>query len=126
MDSVNHTGGHMKRTGLSVAVALLAMAGAVQAQEQRTAKVAQCTGLQPAEVAAQVKRDYLQNRITRWASDKKLLGTATPIAWVSPETITGKDAIWQVPLRVRGTKQDKTYNVTLDCNVGEITYSEPQ
>ncbi|NIC27447.1 protein YebF [Serratia plymuthica] len=119
----------MKRTGLSVAVALLAMAGlttAVQAQEQRTAKVAQCTGLQPADVAAQVKRDYLQNRITRWASDKKLLGTATPIAWISPEAITGKDAIWQVPLTVRGTKQDKTYNVALNCNTGEISYSEPQ
>lgn len=119
----------MKRTGLSLAVALLAMAGlttTVQAQEQRTAKVAQCSGLQPAGVAAQVKRDYLQNRITRWTSDKKLLGTDTPIVWISSEAITGKDAIWQVPLTVRGTRQDKTYNVTLDCNTGGITYSEPQ
>lgn len=91
----------MKTTGLSLAVALLAMAGlttTVQAQEQRSAKVAQCQGLQPADVAAQVKRDFLQNRITRWESDKKLLGTATPIAWISPEAITGKDAVWQVPL----------------------------
>ncbi|MEX3238847.1 protein YebF [Serratia quinivorans] len=119
----------MKTTGLSLAVALLAMAGlttSVQAQEQRSAKVAQCAGLQPADVAAQVKRDFLQNRITRWESDKKLLGTATPIAWISPEAITGKDAVWQVPLTVRGTKQDKTYHVTLDCNAGKITYSEPQ
>ncbi len=119
----------MKTTGLSLAVALLAMAGlttAVQAQEQRSAKVAQCAGLQPADVAAQVKRDFLQNRITRWDADKKLLGTATPNAWVSPEAITGKDAVWQVPLTVRGTKQDKTYNVILDCNAGRITYSEPQ
>lgn len=52
-----------------------------QDQEQRTAKVGQCAGLQPADVAAQVKRDFLQNRITRWEADKKLLGTATPIAW---------------------------------------------
>ncbi|SQI42020.1 Uncharacterised protein [Serratia plymuthica] len=119
----------MKRTGLSFGRSVVGHGGlttAVQAQEQRTAKVAQCTGLQPADVAAQVKRDYLQNRITRWASDKKLLGTATPIAWISPEAITGKDAIWQVPLTVRGTKQDKTYNVTLNCNTGEISYSEPQ
>jgi hypothetical protein len=38
----------MKTTGLSLAVALLAMAGlttTVQAQEQRSAKVAQCMGL---------------------------------------------------------------------------------
>ena len=56
----------MKATGLSLAVALLATVGfttTVQAQEQRSAKVAQCAGLQPTDVAAQVKRDYLQNRI---------------------------------------------------------------
>ncbi len=57
---------------------------------------------------------------------QKLLGTATPIAWVSPDAITGKDQVWQVPLTVRGTKADKTYNVTLNCNTGEIAYSAPQ
>ena len=119
----------MKKTGL--AIALLAMMGAsttvwAQDHEQRTAKVGQCEGLQPADIAAQVKRDFLQNRITRWESDKKLLGTATPIAWVSPDAISGKDQVWQVPLTVRGTKADKTYNVTLNCNTGEIAYSAPQ
>ena len=63
----------MKKTGL--AIALLAMMGAstavwAQDQEQRTAKVGQCAGLQPADIAAQVKRDFLQNRITRWEADK--------------------------------------------------------
>ncbi|CAI2465103.1 Uncharacterised protein [Serratia ficaria] len=119
----------MNKTGLGLAIALLTMAGlstAAQAQEQRTAKVAQCAGLQPAEVAAQVKRDFLQNRITRWEADKKLLGTATPIAWVSPDAISGKDQVWQVPLRVRGTRLDMTYHVTLNCNSGEITYGAPQ
>ncbi|CAI0765381.1 protein YebF [Serratia entomophila] len=121
----------MKRTGPGLAIALLATAALstaaqAQAQEQRSAKVALCAGLQPAEVAAQVKRDFLQNRITRWESDKKLLGTATPIAWVSPDAISGKDQVWQVPLTVRGTRLDKIYNVTLDCNSGEITYGEPQ
>lgn len=61
------------KTGL--AIALLAMMGAstavwAQDQEQRTAKVGQCAGLQPADIAAQVKRDFLQNRITRWEADK--------------------------------------------------------
>jgi len=117
----------MKRTGPGLAIALLATAAlSTAAQAQRSAKVALCAGLQPAEVAAQVKRDFLQNRITRWESDKKLLGTATPIAWVSPDAISGKDQVWQVPLTVRGTKLDKIYNVTLDCNSGEITYGEPQ
>ncbi|HIE0441260.1 protein YebF [Serratia marcescens] len=119
----------MKKTAL--AIALLAMMGAstavwAQVQEQRSAKVGQCAGLQPADIAAQVKRDFLQNRITRWEADKKLLGTATPIAWVSPDAITGKEQVWQVPLTVRGTKVDKTYNVTLNCNTGEIAYSAPQ
>lgn len=45
---------------------------------------------------------------------------------VSPDAISGKDQVWQVPLTVRGTKADKTYNVTLDCNTGEIAYSAPQ
>ncbi|PYB13497.1 hypothetical protein DMW62_27025, partial [Serratia marcescens] len=30
------------------------------------------------------------------------------------------------PLTVRGTKMDKTYSVTLNCNTGEIAYSAPQ
>lgn len=77
----------MKKMGL--AIALLAMMGAstavwAQDHEQRTAKVGQCAGLQPADIAAQVKRDFLQNRITRWEADKKLLGTATPIALGEP------------------------------------------
>lgn len=119
----------MKKTGLNLAIALLAMAGlstVVQAQEQRSAKIAPCAGLQPADVAAQVKRDFLQNRIPRWEADIKLLGTTTPIAWISPEAISGKDQVWQVSLTVRGTQTDKTYNITLNCRSGEISYSDPQ
>ena len=97
-----------------------------QDQEQRTAKVGQCAGLQPADIAAQVKRDFLQNRITRWEADKNCWAQLPPIAWVSPDAITGKEQVWQVPLTVRGTKVDKTYNVTLNCNTGEIAYSAPQ
>lgn len=96
-----------------------------QDQEQRTAKVGQCAGLQPADIAAQVKRDFLQNRITRWEADKscwapqpRSLGSAR---MPSPARIR-----WQVPLTVRGTKMDKTYSVTLNCNTGEIAYSAPQ
>ncbi|HEI8864619.1 TPA: hypothetical protein SLG40_000056 [Serratia odorifera] len=116
----------MNKTRWSWMVALVAVAGltgTAQAQQLRSAKVAQCSGLQAADVAAQVKRDFLQNRITRWDADKKQLGTATPIVWVSPDAIVGKDNVWQVPLTVRGSKMDKIYNVTLNCNQGEIAYS---
>ncbi|MBU3894244.1 protein YebF [Serratia rhizosphaerae] len=121
----------MRATGLGLATVLaviLGFTGSAQAQqhEQRTAKVGLCAGLQAADVAAQVKRDFLQNRITRWASDKKLLGTATPVAWVSPDAVSGEDDLWQVPLTVRGSKADKTYRVTLNCKTGDIAYSEPQ
>lgn len=119
----------MKTTGLSMAALALVITSAfssVQAAEQREAKVGQCAGLDTSGVAAQVKRDYLQNRITRWESDKQFLGTATPIVWISPESITGKDDVWQVPLSVRGDKGDKSYSVTLNCQTGEIRYSEPK
>ncbi|MFI8415675.1 protein YebF [Serratia sp. NPDC078593] len=109
-----------------LAVALLAMATSAQAQQVRTAKVAPCTGLQAPDIAAQVKRDFLQNRITRWDADKKQLGTDKPIAWVNPDAIVSKDDVWQLPLTVRGSKLDKIYRVTLNCKSGEISYTAPQ
>ena len=94
-DSANHNGRTHEKTGL--AIALLAMMGAstavwAQDQEQRTAKVGQCAGLQPADVAAQVKRDFLQNRITRWEADKSCWAPQ-PRSPVSPDAITGKDRV---------------------------------
>ena len=56
----------------------------------------------------------------------KAAGHRNPDRLVSPDAITGKDQVWQVPLTVRGTKMDKTYSVTLNCNTGEIAYSAPQ
>ena len=96
-----------------------------QDQEQRTAKVGQCAGLQPADVAAQVKRDFLQNRITRWEADKSCWAPQ-PRSPGQPGCDHRQGPVWQVPLTVRGTKMDKTYNVTLNCNTGEIAYSAPQ
>ncbi|OVZ80992.1 hypothetical protein CBW52_07730 [Yersinia kristensenii] len=115
----------MRKTGLAliVAAALVGVISSVQAQEPRVAKVPTCMGLNQSQVATQVKRDFLQNRITRWESDKKLLGTDSPVAWISAVDITGKDDIWQVPLTARGKKGDKTYQVVLDCKAGTITYT---
>ncbi|OVZ96258.1 hypothetical protein CBW53_16625 [Yersinia frederiksenii] len=118
----------MRKTGLALilATALAGITHSVQAQEPRVAKVPACPGLNQSQVATQVKRDFLQNRITRWEADKKQLGTDSPVVWISAVDITGKDDVWQVPLTARGNKGDKTYQVVLDCKAGSITYNGPQ
>ncbi|CNJ87925.1 protein YebF [Yersinia aldovae] len=115
----------MKKTGLTLVLAtvLAGMTVSAQAQEPRVAKVAACPGLNQSQVATQVKRDFQQNRITRWTLDKKLLGTDSPVVWINTVDITGNDDIWQVPLTARGNKGDKTYQVVLDCKAGTITYT---
>lgn len=115
----------MRKTGLTLIVVcgLTVAISSVQAQEPRVAKVPACTGLEPSQVATQVKRDFLQNRITRWQADKERLGTNSPVVWISAADITGKDDIWQVPLTARGKKADKTYQAVLDCKAGTITYT---
>ncbi|EIR77930.1 protein yebF [Yersinia pestis PY-34] len=115
----------MKKTGLALVLAtiLLGMMGSVHAQEPRVVKVPACIGLNQSQVATQVKRDFLQNRIPRWEADKKQLGTDKPVVWINVVDIIGKDDIWQVPLIARGNKGDKTYQVVLDCKSGTMTYT---
>jgi len=120
----------MKKMTVSALVAVAALSGAVQmAQaaepEIRTATLAPCNNAGKDEVAALVKRDFLQNRITRWDDDKKLLGTSTPVVWISADSITGDSAKWSVPVKARGNRSEKTYPVTLNCQLGEITYGAP-
>ncbi|MGG8470212.1 protein YebF [Rahnella sp. PAMC25617] len=93
--------------------------------EVRTATVTPCATATKDDVAALVKRDFLQNRIPRWDADKKVLGTSTPVAWVVTDSISGSNAKWDIPLKVRGDHTDKTYQVTLNCQIGEISYSAP-
>ena len=120
----------MKKIILGVVVAAAGMSGLSQiAQadepEVRTATVTPCSTATKEDVAALVKRDFLQNRIPRWDADKKALGTSTPVAWVVTDSISGSNAKWNVPLTVRGDQTDKTYQVTLNCQIGEISYSAP-
>ncbi|MFA3779260.1 protein YebF [Yersinia sp. 1652 StPb PI] len=118
----------MRKTGLALVLitALAGITSGVQAQEPRVAKLPTCPGLNQSQVATQVKRDFLQNRITRWEADKKQLGTDSPVVWISAVDITGQDDVWQVPMTVRGNKGDKTYQVVLDCKAGSITYNGPK
>ncbi|MBD2785445.1 hypothetical protein ID858_10125 [Xenorhabdus sp. DI] len=113
------------RIGLLSAGVLLSVSFTASAAENgRVAKFISCQNLTKDQVAAQVKQDFLQNRINHWDKDRKQLGTSKPIAWVNVNDITGDTNTLQVPLIVRGTKKDKSYNVTIDCQKETISYSE--
>ncbi|MDC9615327.1 protein YebF [Xenorhabdus khoisanae] len=115
----------IQRIGLLSAGVLLSVSfTATAAENNRVAKFISCKNLTKDQVAAQVKQDFLQNRINRWSEDRKQLGTSKPIAWVNVNDITGDENALQVPLIVRGSKKDKSYNVTIDCQKETINYSE--
>ncbi|MDX7992381.1 hypothetical protein FE394_12630 [Xenorhabdus sp. Reich] len=109
---------------LSAGVLLSASFTAMAAENERVAKFISCNNLTKGQVAAQVKQDFLQNRINHWDTDKRELGTSKPIAWVNVNDISGDRSALQVPLIVRGSKKDKSYNVTIDCQKETISYSE--
>ncbi|WP_350305302.1 protein YebF [Photorhabdus viridis] len=112
--------------GLSGAALLLTVSFAASAvsEGKRVDKFVSCDNLTKSQIVAQVKRDFLQNRINRWSEDKKQLGTSTPVAWVNEENITGDKDILKVPLTVRGSKRDKDYRVVVDCQQNTISYGE--
>ncbi|KOY63390.1 hypothetical protein AM629_03500 [Photorhabdus heterorhabditis] len=116
----------INRVGLSGAAFLFTVSFTVFAvsESKRVDKFVSCNNLTKSQIAAQVKRDFLQNRINRWSEDRKQLGTSTPVAWVNAENITGDKDVLKVPLTVRGSKRDKDYRVIVDCQQNTISYSE--
>ena len=115
----------MKKTGLLTAALLLAGSVAAHAaSDPRQVKFPGCEGMNADDIAAMVKRDYLQNRIVRWADDQKTLGQADPVAWINSKEITGKDDKWKVPLTVRGKNTDIHYTVNVDCK-GRSAHYQP-
>ncbi|AOM40359.1 protein YebF [Xenorhabdus hominickii] len=109
---------------LGVGVLLSVSFTATAAENERVATFVSCTNLTKDQIAAQVKQDFLQNRINHWDKDRKQLGTPKPVAWINVNDITGDKNALQVPLIVRGSKNDKSYNVTIDCHKETISYSE--
>ncbi|CDG87869.1 protein YebF [Xenorhabdus bovienii] len=108
-------------TGILLSVSLTT---ASAAENDHVAKFVSCKNLTKDQIAAQVKQDFLQNRIHHWDKDRKQLGTSKPIAWVNVNDMTGDRNALQVPLIVRGSQRDKSYNVTIDCQKDTINYSE--
>lgn len=119
----------MNKIALSVTGLVFAFsAGVAQAQqsEQRVVTIANCEQTTATQLSTMVKNDFLQNLLPRWADDKNLLGTSTPVVWVNQDQVTQNGNDWQLLLTVRGTKIDKTYTVKVDCKAGKLEYSHPQ
>jgi len=112
----------MNKTGVVMVLALLGASLMAQAADEKTVKFPTCEGQNAEGMAASVKRDYLQNRIVRWADDQKTLGMADPVAWINPKEVKGEKDRWTVPLTVRGKNTDIHYQVKVDCKAGSAQY----
>lgn len=105
----------------TVALTFSAFTFAATSDEARTAHFISCEKLNEVQIGAQVKNDFMHNRLPRWQDEKAILGSKA-VAWVNNNNITQTPEGYQVPLDVRGAKKDLRYNVQVDCVKNTITY----
>lgn len=106
----------MNKITLGVAgLALALSAGVAQAQqsEQRVVTIANCEQTTATQLSTMVKNDFLQNRIPRWADDKALLGTSTPVVWVNQDQVTQRGVTGCLSSPYAVQKLTKTIPLTL-------------
>ncbi|WP_310512087.1 protein YebF [Arsenophonus sp.] len=94
----------------------------IEINEGRTAKFINCDNLNPQQIGAKVKNDFIQTRLPNWNEDKKLLGSSNVVAWINNNNITAIKHGYRIPLSVRGVKKDVSYQVIVNCQDETITY----
>ncbi|MGL4860058.1 MAG: protein YebF [Enterobacteriaceae bacterium] len=113
---------HLKWGVFGVILAAYTFTASAAESETRQATIADCSKFKQPEVATMVKNDFLRNRLPGWDNDKRQLGKGDPVAWINQDEISHHEGVWQITLSVRGSSSDKRYDVTVDCNKGQITY----
>ncbi|MDR5615922.1 protein YebF [Arsenophonus sp.] len=94
----------------------------IEINEGRTTKFINCDNLNPQKIGAKVKNDFIQTRLPYWNKDKKLLGGSNVVAWINKNSIITIKHGYRIPLSVRGTKKDVSYQVIVNCQDETITY----
>ncbi|WP_063656870.1 protein YebF [Candidatus Arsenophonus triatominarum] len=106
---------------LSTLVSFSITAQDIEINEVRTAKFINCDNLNPQQIGAKAKNDFIRTRLPYWNKDKKLLGSNV-VAWINNNSITAIKHGYRIPLSVRGTRKDLGYQVIVNCKDETITY----
>lgn len=91
-------------------------------EEGKAEPFVSCGTLTEPQIAAQVKSDFMHNRLPRWAEENTTLGKKA-VAWVNDSEVTKTETGYTVPLVVRGAKSDLRYSVSVDCQNNTVTYN---
>ncbi|MTC59144.1 hypothetical protein GKR50_03815 [Providencia rustigianii] len=106
----------------SCALVFSSFAFSVNTDEGKAAPFVSCGNLTEPQVAAQVKSDFMNNRLPRWTEEKAAVGKKA-VAWVNDSEVTKTDDGYVVPLVVRGSKSDLHYRVAVNCKNNTVTYN---
>ncbi|EKT56286.1 protein YebF [Providencia sneebia] len=106
----------------SCALLFSSMALSANKDEGKAAPFVSCKNLTEPQVAAQVKNDFMHNRLPRWTEEKDLVGKKA-VAWINNQDVVKTETTYKIPLIVRGSKVDLHYHVVVDCENNTITYN---